>query len=64
MLVHEVCNEIFYPISFGIQLYLAQYINKITKLVITKHKVLLRLSEKIKLDLYEMVNFKNKIKLF
>jgi hypothetical protein len=30
----------------------------------TKHKVQLRLSEKIKLDVYEMVNFKNKIGLF
>jgi hypothetical protein len=45
-------------------LYLAQYITKRNKLVITKHKVQLRLSEKIKLDLYEMVNFKNKIGLF
>jgi hypothetical protein len=63
-LVHEVCNGIFYPISFGIQLYLAQYISKRNKLLITKHKVQLRLSEKIKLDLCEMVNFKNKIGLF
>jgi hypothetical protein len=56
--------EFFYPISFGIQLYLARYITKRNKLVITKHKVQLRMSEKIKLDFYEMVNFKNKNRLF
>jgi hypothetical protein len=63
-LVHEVCNGIFYPIYFGIQLYLAQYITKRNKLVVTKHKVQLRLSDKVKLDLYELVNFKNKIGFF
>jgi hypothetical protein len=43
--------------SFGIQLYLAQYISKRNKLVVTKQKMQLKLSEKIKFDLYEMVNF-------
>ncbi len=56
--------EFFYPIFFGIQLNLAQYITKKNKLVVTKHKMQLRLNEKIKFDLYEIVNFKNKIELF
>jgi hypothetical protein len=63
-LVHEVCNEIFYPISFGFQLYLAQYIIRSNNFVTTKHQVPLGMSEEIKIDLYEMVNFKNKIGLF
>jgi hypothetical protein len=33
-LVHEVCNGIFCPISFGFQFYLAQYITKSNKVQI------------------------------
>ncbi len=63
-MVHEVCNGIFYPISFGFQLYLAEYIIKNNKFVITKYQVPLGMSEEKKCDFYEMVNEKNKIGLF
>jgi hypothetical protein len=63
-LIHEVCNEFFYPISFDFQFYLAQYITRGNNIVITKHQVPLRMSKQITLNLYEMVDFKNKIGLF
>jgi hypothetical protein len=62
-LVHEVCNGIFYPISFGFQFYLAQYIIRSNNFVIAKHQMPLGMSELKKLDLYEMVNLKIKIGL-
>jgi len=63
-LVPEVCNEIFYPISFGFQFYLGQYITRSNNCVVTKHQRPLGISELKKLALYEMVNLKNKIGLF
>jgi hypothetical protein len=63
-LVFEVYNGIFYPISFGFQFYLAQYISRNNKCVLTKHQMPLRMGELKKLALYEMVNLKNKIGLF
>ncbi len=56
--------KFFYPISFGFQLYLAQYIIRSNKFVTIKHQMPLGMSEEIKIDLYEKVNFKNKIGLF
>jgi hypothetical protein len=38
---------------------LAQYIIKSNKFATTKHQVPLGMNGEIKLDLYEMVNFKN-----
>jgi hypothetical protein len=63
-LVHEVCNGIFYPISFGFQFYLAQYITRKNDVVVTSHQVPLEISEQVRLDLFEMVNNENKIGLF
>jgi hypothetical protein len=63
-LVLEVCNGIFYPISFGFQFYLAQYISRSNNCVVTKHQMPLGMSELNKLAFYEMVNLKNKIGLF
>jgi hypothetical protein len=63
-LVPEVCNGNFYPISFGFQFYLVQYITRSNNCVVTKHQMPLGMSELKKLALYEMVNFKNKIALF
>jgi hypothetical protein len=63
-LVPEVCNGIFYPISFGFQLYLAQHITRSNNYVVMKHQMPLGMSELKKLNLYEMVNLKNKIGLF
>jgi hypothetical protein len=51
----------FYPISFGFQFYLAQYISRSNIYVVMKHQMPLGMSELKKLALYEMVNFKNKI---
>ncbi len=45
-------------------MYLAQYIIRSNNIVTTKHYVPLGMIEEIKLDLYEMVNLKNKIDLF
>ncbi len=56
--------EFFYPISFGFQFYLGQYIIKSNKFVITKHQMPLGMNKLKKLDIYEMVNCKNKIRLF
>jgi len=63
-LVHEVCNGIFYPIFFGFQFYLVQYISRSYNWVVTKHQMPLGMSELKKLALYGMVSFKNKIGLF
>jgi hypothetical protein len=54
--------EFFNPISFGFQFYLAQYRNRSNNYVIPKYQVPLGMSEFKKIDLYEMVNPKNKIK--
>jgi hypothetical protein len=62
-LVHEVCNGIFYPIYFGFQFYLAQYISRSNNFVTMKHQMPLGMNELKKLDLYEMVNFKNEFGL-
>jgi hypothetical protein len=56
--------EFFNPISFGFQFYSAQYINRRNDIVVTKHQVALGMSKQVKLDLHEMVNIKNKIRLF
>jgi len=61
-LVDEVGNGTFYPISFGFQFYLAQYIIRIINSIVMKHQMPLGMSEFKKLALYEMVNLKNKIK--
>jgi hypothetical protein len=63
-LVLEVCNGMFYPIFFGFQFYLAQYINRSNNCVVTKHQMPFGMNELKKLALYEMVNLKNKIGLF
>jgi len=62
-LVPEVCNGIFYPISFGFQFYLAQYISRSNNCVVMKHQMPMGMSELKKLAFYEMVNPKNKIGL-
>jgi hypothetical protein len=62
-MVPEVCNGIFYPISFGFQFYLVQYITRSNNYVVTEHQMPLGMSE-LKSVLYEMVNLKNKIGLF
>jgi len=53
----------FYTISFGFQFYLAQYIIRSNDFAIIKHQMPLGMSELKKLELYEMVNLKNKIRL-
>jgi hypothetical protein len=58
-LVHGVYNGIFYLISFGFQFYLAQYITKNNLIPSAIGHDCIK-----KLDLYEMVNFNNKIGLF
>jgi hypothetical protein len=63
-LVDEVCNGIFYLISFGFQFYLAQYITRSNNSGVTKHQMPLGMNELKKFALYEMVNLKNKIELF
>ncbi len=54
--------EFFNPRSFGFQFYLAQYLVNNNKIVITKYQMPLGMNEYKKIDLYEMVNLKNKIK--
>jgi hypothetical protein len=52
--------ESFYLISFGFQFYLAQYIIRSNHYVLTKYQTLM-MSELKKLDLYGMVNLRNKM---
>jgi hypothetical protein len=56
--------EFFYPISFGFQFYLVQYISRSNNFVTKKNQMPLGMSELKKLDLYEMVNLQNKFGLF
>jgi len=56
--------EFFYPISFGFQFYLAQYITRSNNFGTMRNQMPLGMNELKKLDLYEMVNLQNKFGLF
>ncbi len=49
---------------FGFEFYLAQYITRSNSRVVAKYQVPLGMSEWEKLDPYEMVKPKNKLRLF